>query len=134
MRTKAKWLVARGAHTITRVEESNGSRPYVGTDGKTYPDHPVTTTRIVAWAGDVLVMTLTMSGTHPMTRANYREVMARKVMDAGGSWLGRTNATENAKADARIARMYDPRVTPDTTDRTALRDAYYGGMPHPSSF
>jgi len=43
-----------------------------------------------------------------MKNANCREWMARRIQDAGGSWLGRSEATETAKADERCARFVGP--------------------------
>ncbi len=134
MATRIKWIATRGEYRITRVEHTEVTIPYRGTDGKVYADRPITATRIVGYAGDVAVIGVTVAGTHPMTLANYREAMARKIQDAGGAWMGRSHATETKKADDRIARMYDPKVTPSAADRRALRDAYYGRMPHPSDY
>ena len=122
MKTKVKWISARGKYEITRYEMTQASVPYRGTDGKVYADHMITATRIVGYAGDVAVIGVTVSGTHPMTRANYRELLARKIQDEGGSWIGRTHATENARVDAVINHSSE------------ASHAYYAGVPHPSNY
>lgn len=126
---KIKWHAPRGRYEIDRVEHVPVECPYFGTDGKRHGTVPGV--RIEAYAGGALVLTARVAGAHPATLANYRETMARRVQDRGGSWLGRSHATENAKADARVARESDPAVTPSAADRKALRDAHYG---HPAGY
>lgn len=132
MSSRVKWIATRGVYQIDRVEEVPASVPYRGTDGKIHG--AVGGVRIVGYANNVAVIGVTLAGTHPATRANYREAMARKVQDAGGAWLGRSAASETAKADARVARETDATVTPNAADRKALRDAHYGRGPLPSTY
>lgn len=127
---KMKWIALPGTYKITRVEETPVRVLYLSERGG---DHDGI--RITGYAGDIPVVTVAISGSHSMTLANYRESMARKIQDKGGSWLGRSHATEDAESDARTARMYDPAVTPSATDRKALRDSYYGSSQYrPSSY
>lgn len=134
MSGKVKFIAVRGAYAVDRFEQTETKVPYRGTDGKSYPEHMIPATRIVGYAGAVAVIGVTVAGNHPRTLANYREVMARKVQELGGSWMGRSEASETAKADARVARETDPTVTPSAADRKALRDAHYGRMPLPSDY
>lgn len=137
---KIKWTAPVAAYSITRYEQTDcrvNVRHSVTGQCMTEADGSLMTvdgTCITAYAGDVAVLVVRIAGSHSQTLANYRETMARKIQDAGGSWLGRSHATEDARADARQARMYDPAVTPNVEDRVALRDSYYGRMPLPSSY
>lgn len=132
MATKVKWIAVRGAYTIDRVEQTDTSVPYRGTDGKVYTDHMVPAVRIVGYAGDVAVIGVTVAGAHPKTQANFREVMARKVQECGGSWMGRSEASETAKFDRLTDMAHDPK-TPKA-DRDALKDYLYPNTPRPSDY
>lgn len=130
MSKRIKWIATRAAYAIDRVEQVQVSLPYRGTDGKLYPDHPVTGTKVTGYAGDVAVITSTAATVHPLALAGLREDMARMIQDAGGSWKGRSKESEDAKADRRV--NYLPGETP--AEYRARQDAYYSRVPHPSDY
>lgn len=130
-----KWIAPKGKYSIMRFEQTDTTMPYRHSSTNVIiPGVTVPGVRIVAYAGDVPVIGASVAGKHPTTLANIREVMARIIQDAGGDWLGRSEASETAAADGRVARETDPEVTPDAEDRKALRDAYYSRVPHPSNY
>ncbi len=132
--TAVKWIAPKGTYSIDRVQEVTGTRTV------TYTAKPgwkgfvgnleIPFTKIVAFHGDTPVMTVTINGTHPMTRANYRECMARKIQERNGSWMGRTTESENKRAD-KIVNKQPNETHKEYRDRT---DAHYRGMPHPSTY
>lgn len=134
--SKIKWLAPRGTYQITRVEHTDSQCNYRDANGKSVikDGQPVTVaaTKITAYAGDVAVLTVTVAGNHSQTLANFRESMARRIQDLKGAWMGRTEASETALADARVAKENDPALS--AQDRKALKDAYYNRVPHPSDY
>jgi hypothetical protein len=82
---------------VTGLLEIFGDKKCVASNGRKFY---VRTTTIIATAADGSeVARKTIDGNHPIERANARERMARKVQDAGFAWLGRSEATETARAD-----------------------------------
>lgn len=134
MSHKTKWIATKGTYQIDRIEQTEATLPYRNASGQVVPGVTIPATRLVAFAGDVAVIGVTVAGNHSQTLANWRGAMAQKIQDEGGSWMGRTEESENARADRITDMMHDPKVNPDAESRRNLQDAYYNSKPHPSSY